>query len=47
MAIGTHTFVATPWSSIGGTGTSGASIMVSFRVVAASPTPTPTPTATP
>jgi hypothetical protein len=47
MVIGTHTFVATPWSSIGGTGTSGASITVSFRVVAASPTPTPTPTATP
>jgi hypothetical protein len=47
MVIGTHTFVATPWSSIGGTGTSGASITVSFRVVAASLTPTPTPTATP
>jgi hypothetical protein len=46
--IGTHTLVATPWSSIGGTGTSGASITVNFSVVAApSPTPTPTPTATP
>ena len=49
--IGTHTFVATPWSSIGGTGTSGRSRTVSFNVVAASPTPgpsaTPTPTATP
>ena len=44
--IGTHTFVATPWSSTGGTGSSGASITVSFNVVAASPTPTPTPTAT-
>ena len=42
--IGTHTFVATPWSSTGGTGSSGASITVSFNVVAASPTPTPTPT---
>jgi hypothetical protein len=41
--IGTHTFVATPWSSTGGTGSSGASITVSFNVVAASPTPTPTP----
>src|SRR6266550_2727979 len=46
-ALGTHTFVATPWSSTGGTGTSGASITVSFRTVAASPTPTPTPTPTP
>jgi hypothetical protein len=45
--IGAHTFVATPWSSTGGTGTSGASIAVNFNVVAASPTPTPTPTATP
>jgi PQQ enzyme repeat len=45
-AIGTHTFVATPWSSIGGTGTRGASITVNFRVVAAS-SPAPTPTATP
>ena len=49
--IGTHTFVATPWSSIGGTGTSGRSRTVSFNVVAAPPTPspsaTPTPTATP
>ena len=49
--IGTHTFVATPWSSIGGTGTSGRSRTVSFNVVASSPTPspsaTPTPTATP
>ena len=42
--IGTHTFVATPWSSTGGTGSSGASITVSVNVVAASPTPTPTPT---
>jgi len=41
--IGTHTFVATPWSSIGGTGTSGHSRTVSFNVVAASPTPTATP----
>ena len=39
--IGTHTFVATPWSSTGGAGSSGASITVSFNVVAASPTPTP------
>ena len=46
-AIGTHTFVATPWSSTGGTGSSGASITVSYNVVAASPTPTPTPTSTP
>jgi hypothetical protein len=46
-AIGTHTLVATPWSSIGGTGTSGRSITVNFNVVAASPTPTPTPTAAP
>jgi outer membrane protein assembly factor BamB len=50
-AIGTHTLVATPWSSIGGTGTSGRSITRNYRVVAASPTPTPTasptPTATP
>jgi len=50
-ARGTHTFIATPWSSIGGTGTSGASITVNFTVVAAAsptstPTPTPTPTAT-
>ena len=44
--IGTHTFVATPWSSTGGAGSSGASITVSFNVVAASPTPTPTPTPT-
>jgi PQQ enzyme repeat len=43
-AIGTHTLVATPWSSIGGTGTSGPSITVHFNVVAASPTPTPAPT---
>ena len=43
-SIGTHTFVATPWSSTGGTGSSGASITVSFNVVGASPTPTPTPT---
>ena len=42
--IGTHTFVATPWSSTGGTGSSGASITVSFNVVGASPTPTPTAT---
>jgi PQQ enzyme repeat len=51
MAIGPHTFAATPWSSIGGTGTSGRSITRNYRVVAASPTPTPTasptPTATP
>jgi outer membrane protein assembly factor BamB len=50
-AIGTHTLVATPWSSIGGTGTSGRSITRNYRVIAASPTPTPTasptPTATP
>ena len=45
--IGTHTFVATPWSSTGGTGSSGASITVSVNVVAASPTPTPTPTPRP
>jgi hypothetical protein len=44
MAIGPHTFAATPWSSIGGTGTSGASITVNFSVVAASPTPIPTAT---
>jgi hypothetical protein len=31
-AIGNYTFVATPWSSTNGTGTSGASITVSFRV---------------
>jgi hypothetical protein len=42
--IGTHTFVATPWSSTGATGSRGASITVSYKVVAApSPTPTPTP----
>jgi PQQ enzyme repeat len=47
-ARGAHTFVATPWSLIGGTGTSGAPITVNFNVVEApSPTPTPTPTATP
>src|SRR5207248_10056135 len=47
-AIGTHTFAATPCSSTNGTGTSGASITVSFNVVnARGPTPTPTPTATP
>ena len=40
---GTHTLVATPWSSTGGKGSSGASITVSFKVVATSPTPTPTP----
>ena len=34
-AIGTHTFAATPWSSSAGTGTSGASITVSFNVVKA------------
>src|SRR4030095_7784893 len=45
--IGTHTIVATPWSSTGGTGSSGASITVSVNVVAASPSPTPTATATP
>src|SRR5207248_752780 len=44
--IGTHTFVATPWSSTGGTGSSGASITRSVNVVGASPTPTPTPTPT-
>src|SRR5204863_8369994 len=44
--IGTHTFVATPWSSTGGAGSRGASITVSFNVVGASPTPTPTPTPT-
>jgi hypothetical protein len=43
---GAHTFVATPWSLIGVTGTSGAPITVNFNVVEApSPTPTPTPTA--
>jgi hypothetical protein len=43
-AIGTHTFAATPWSSTGGTGNSGATITVSFNIVRApSPTPTPTP----
>jgi hypothetical protein len=41
--LGNHTFAATPWSSTGGTGISGASITVSFTVVRASPTPTPTP----
>jgi outer membrane biosynthesis protein TonB len=46
-AIGTHTFVATPWSSTGATGSRGASITVSYKVVAPpSPTPTPTPTPT-
>src|SRR5205809_7505815 len=44
-SIGTHYFVATPWSLTGGTGASGASITVTFNVVA--PTPTPSPTATP
>src|SRR5207248_1157637 len=44
--IGAHTFVATPWSSTGGAGSRGASITVSFNVVAASPTPTPTATPT-
>src|SRR5205823_4873402 len=44
-AIGIHTFVATPWSSTGATGSRGASIKVSYKVVAASsPTPTSTPT---
>ena len=43
-SIGTHTFVAAPWSSPAGKGSSGASITVSFNVVKASPTPTPTPT---
>jgi hypothetical protein len=52
MAIGTHTLVVTPWSSIGGTGTSGRSITVNFTVVApssrspiraATPIPNPTP----
>jgi len=43
-AIGTHAFVATPWSSTGATGSRGVSITVSYKVVAApSPTPTPTP----
>jgi len=43
---GAHTFVATPWSLIGVTGTSGAPITANFNVVEApSPTPTPTPTA--
>jgi Bacterial Ig domain len=32
-AIGTHTFMATPWSAIRGTGTSGAPITVHFNVV--------------
>jgi PQQ enzyme repeat len=45
--IGTHTFVATPWSSIGGKGTSGRSRTVSFNVVAALPTPSPSATSTP
>jgi hypothetical protein len=40
---GTHTLVATPWSSTGGKGSSGTSITVSFEVVATTPTPTPTP----
>src|SRR3954453_12218535 len=44
-AIGTHTFVASPWSSTGGAGNSGPSITVSFNGV--KPSPTPTPTATP
>jgi hypothetical protein len=43
MTLGNHTFAATPWSSTGGTGTSGATITVNFSVVRASPTPTPTP----
>jgi uncharacterized repeat protein (TIGR01451 family) len=39
-SIGPHTFSATPWSSTGGTGTSGASVTVSFNVVpASSPSP--------
>src|SRR4029077_19331752 len=49
-SIGNHTFVVTPWSSTGGAGTGGASVTVSFKVVAAptpTPTPSPTPTATP
>ncbi len=46
MAIGPHTFVATPWSSTGGTGTSGRPKTVSFNVTAAV-TPTPSPTAPP
>ena len=41
-SLGTHTFVATPWSSTAGQGTSGASITVSFNVVNA-PSPTTTP----
>jgi Fibronectin type III domain len=50
--VGNHTFAATPWSSSGGTGISGASITLSFTVVAppsptATPTPTPSPTVTP
>jgi len=43
--LGTHTFVATPWSSTAGKGTSGASITVTFSVVTASST-TPTTTTT-
>src|SRR5204862_5795100 len=43
-SAGTHTFVATPWSSTAGKGSQGASITASFKVVKASPTPTPTPT---
>src|SRR5436190_721230 len=31
--LGSHTFVATPWSSSGGTGTSGAPITVHFNIV--------------
>jgi hypothetical protein len=55
-AIGTHTFVATPWSSKGAMGSRGASITVSYKVVAvaapvaaplAAPSPTPTPIPSP
>lgn len=45
-SIGNHTFSATPWSSINGTGTSGATITLTYTVVAAS-SPTPTTTSTP
>jgi len=40
-SLGTHTLSATPWSSTGGNGSSGAPITVSFQVVAPTPTPTP------
>jgi len=40
-SMGSHTLVATPWSSTGGKGSSGSPNTVSFKVVAPTPTPTP------